>query len=261
MDNRRMCPQCRAFITNKDRVCPYCGEKVGPRAIDLRNSGEMLMGFIPSARFVTVIILLIDFALFAGSLRGGEALFMAGAERRDLVFGYHQWYRLVTAGFLHGGWIHILMNSWVLFDLGAQVEELYGPPRFLVLFLGSSTLGFLASAYFGSNMVASVGSSAGIMGLIGAMIALAVRTRNSMGQSIRGFYIRWAIYGLLFGLLPGIDNTAHVGGLAGGFALAYLAGTPKLVNTTGENFWRAAAAASVLITVFCFFQLYRHIPQ
>jgi rhomboid protease GluP len=259
MDNRRMCPQCRAFITNKDRVCPYCGEKVGPRAIDLRNSGEMLMGFIPNARYVTVMILLVDFALFAGSLLGGEGLYAAGAERGFEVFRLHQWYRLVTAGYLHGGWLHILMNAWVLFDLGAQVEEIYGPPRLIVFFFVSSALGFLASAWFGSGMVPSVGSSAGIFGLIGAMIALGVRTRNSMGQSIRALYIRWAIYGLLFGLLPGIDNTAHIGGLASGFAVAYLAGTPRLAGST-ESFWRAAAGVGVLVTVFCFYQLYLHIP-
>jgi rhomboid protease GluP len=265
MDNRRMCPQCRAFITNKDKVCPYCGEKVGPRAIDLRNSGEMLMGFIPSARFVTVMILLVDFALFAGSLAGnGTGLYAAGAERGFEVFRLHQWYRLVTAGYLHGGWLHIVMNSFALFSLAAQVEEVYGPPRFIVLFSVSSALGFLASGYFGSPMAASVGSSAGIMGLIGAMIALGLRTRNSMGDSIRGFYIRWAVYGLLFGLLPGIDNTAHIGGLASGFAVAYLAGTPKLVRTTGESVWRAAAGVCVAVTIFCFYQMYLHlavIPQ
>lgn len=254
-----MCSQCRAFITVKDRVCPYCGEKVGPRAIDLRNSGEMLMGFIPSARFVTVMILLVDFALYAGSVRS-DALFQAGAERGLEVFRLHQWYRLVTAGYLHGGLLHIGMNAWVLFDLGAQVEEIYGPPRFITLFAVSSALGFLASAFFGSPMIPSVGSSAGIFGLIGAMIALGVRTRNSMGQSIRALYIRWAIYGLLFGLLPGIDNKAHIGGLIGGFALAYVAGTPRLTQTAGETFWRVAAGICIAVTAFCFYQLYLHIP-
>lgn len=255
-----MCPQCRAFITSKDRVCPYCGEKVGPRAIDLRSGSEVLMGFLPSARFATVMILLVDFALFAGTLGGGQGLFSAGAETGFHVFRLHQWYRLVTAGFLHGGWLHILMNAWVLFDLGAQVEEIYGPPRFLVFFLISSTLGFLASAFFNAPMVPSVGSSAGIFGLIGAMIALGVRTRSALGQAIRGQYIRWAIYGLLFGLLPGIDNTAHVGGLVSGFAMGYLAGTPRLPGSREENIWQGLAAACVAATLYSFYQLYLHIP-
>src|SRR5580693_962423 len=52
MDSRRMCPQCRAFITSKDRVCPYCNEPVGPRAIDRRSPSPILGGLIPHARFL-----------------------------------------------------------------------------------------------------------------------------------------------------------------------------------------------------------------
>ena len=53
-----------------------------------------------------------------------------------------QWWRLVTAGFLHGGLFHILMNSWVLFDLGAQVEQVYGARRMLVFYFVSTVGGF-----------------------------------------------------------------------------------------------------------------------
>jgi hypothetical protein len=83
-----------------------------------------------------------------------------------------------------------------------------------------------------------------------------------MGQAIRAHYVRWAIYGLLFGLLPGISNTAHVGGLAAGFGVAYLAGTPMLVqDSPKENFWRVAAGICVLLTLFSFFQLYQQISS
>src|SRR5436190_20905352 len=68
MDSRRMCPHCRAFITNKDRVCPYCNEKVGARAVERRDTGEMLAGFIPHARFTTVIILLINFGVYIATV-------------------------------------------------------------------------------------------------------------------------------------------------------------------------------------------------
>ena len=60
MDQRRMCPNCRAFITTQDKVCPYCNERVGPRAAERRNPGAILGGFIPHARFVTMIILTIN---------------------------------------------------------------------------------------------------------------------------------------------------------------------------------------------------------
>ncbi len=261
MDNRRMCPNCRAFITSGDKVCPYCGEKVPPRAIDLRDTGQMLMGFIPSARFVTSIILLINFAFFLGStqFKAGYAIVEAGIETGAAIRVYHQYYRLITAGFLHGGWLHILMNCWVLWDLGAQVEELYGAPRMTVFYFLSTVAGFLTCAYW-NPQAPTLGASAGLFGLIGAMIALGVRTRNSMGQAIRAHYIRWAIYGLLFGLLPGISNAAHLGGLAAGFGVAYLASTPLLrQDAPSENFWRGAAGLCVVLTLYSFFQLYQQL--
>lgn len=268
MDTRRMCPHCRAFITTKDRVCPYCNEPVGPRAIDVRNPGAILGGVIPNAGFLTAIVLLINIALYVATVvysmaanpgafmnLDGETLFRFGAKlgRHPSEVGY---WRLVTAGFLHGGLFHILMNSWVLYDLGKQVEELYGSARFIVTYFVSTVTGFLASSYWSPSL--SVGASAGLFGLIGAMIALGVGSRSSMGSAIRGMYLRWAIYGLLFGLLPGlrIDNAAHIGGLAGGFVVAYMAGTPRLVANTAERVWRIAAWVCVVITALCFLQMF-----
>ena len=257
-----MCPHCRAFITSSDRVCPYCNEKVGPRAIEQREPGAILGGFIPHARYTTIIILVINFGLFvATSVYGnnvGEnrALMAFGAKCRFAIFTYHQWWRLVTAGFLHGGIAHILMNSWVLFDLGAQVEEVYGTSRMIVFYFVSTVCGFFLSTLWNPGI--SVGSSAGIFGLIGAMIALGVRHRSALGDHIRGLYIRWAIYGLLFGLLPffAIDNAAHVGGLAGGFGVAYIAGLPRISSGINEKLWRIVAGICVGITVFCFLEMY-----
>lgn len=262
-----MCPHCRAFITTKDRVCPYCNETVGPRAVD-RESGPVLGGFVPHARFVTVMILLVNFSLYAATTLwsmksdGGGAFDIDG--RTLILFGGKfgpllqagQWWRLVTAGFLHGGILHILMNSWVLFDLGAQVEEIYGTSRLIVFYFAATVLGFLASAWWSPGL--SVGASAGLFGLIGAMIALGLRHRNAMGDAIRGLYVRWAIYGLLFGLLPGlrVDNAAHLGGLAAGFGVAWLAGTPRLTSTLAEQAWRVASWACLGLTGLAFLEWY-----
>jgi rhomboid protease GluP len=268
METRRMCPHCRAFITNKDRVCPYCDEKVGPRAIE-RREGGMLGGFIPHARFVTVMILLMNFglyiatALYSMRMGNGEAvwnidartLFEFGAKYRGAILA-GQWWRLVTAGFLHGGLLHILMNSWVLFDLGAQVEEVYGTWRLMVIYFVATIFGFLASTWWSPSL--SVGASAGLFGLIGAMIALGTMHRSELGSAIRGMYVRWAIYGLLFGLLPGfrVDNAAHIGGLGAGFVTAWLAGQPRLVMNWREWVWRGAAFACLLLTALSFVQMY-----
>ena len=270
MDQRRMCPHCRAFITNRDRVCPYCNQEVGPRAVDRRNPVDLLGGFIPHARFVTTIILVINFGLYlatvvfsqrlgAGGLLDvdGRALIAFGAKYRELILGYHEWWRLVTAGFLHGGLLHIGMNSWVLFDVGAQVEDIYGGSRLIVVYFVATVLGFLLSTFWTPAL--SVGASAGIMGLIGAMIALGVRNRHSSaGAAVRGVYLRWAIYVLILGLLPGlhIDNAAHVGGLAGGYGVAWLAGTPRIQNAPSERLWQVAAALCVVITAASFLMMY-----
>jgi membrane associated rhomboid family serine protease len=269
METRRMCPHCRAFITNMDRVCPYCHEAVGPRAIDLRNPRDFLGGLIPHAKATTTIFLMINVLLYLATVvygmnAGNSSAFMNldlltlyrfGAKfRQNILEG--QWWRIVTAGFLHGGLMHIAMNMWVLMDLGAQVEEVYGTSRYVVIYLCSSVGGFLLSTYWSD--APSVGASAALFGLIGAMIALGVRSRTSMGAAIRGMYIRWAIYGLLFGLLKffHIDNAAHIGGLTTGFALAYLAGTPRIQSAPREQAWRFAAWACVAVTAYCFLKMY-----
>jgi rhomboid protease GluP len=270
MDTRRMCPHCRAFITDKDRTCPYCNEHVGPRAIDQRSPADVLGGLIPHERFTTTIFLLVNFGLYVAmviySMGLGNSSAIMGFDMMTLhQFGDKdpraillggQWWRIGTAGFLHGGLLHIGMNCWVLYDLGTQVEEVYGTSRYVVFYLLSSIGGFLLSTYW--SLAPSVGASAALCGLIGAMIALGVRSKTSMGAAIRGQYIRWAIYILLFGLLPmfHIDNAAHIGGLATGFVLAYVAGTPRISSSPGEQAWRWAAWAAVALTVYCFVKMY-----
>ena len=261
MEKRRMCPHCRAFITTSDRRCPYCNEVVGPRAAE-REPQPILGGFIPHARFTTILILVINVglyiatAVYAGRVGEGAALVAFGAKQRILILGYHQWWRLVTAGFLHGGITHILMNSWVLYDLGAQVEEVYGTSRMIVFYFVSTIGGFFLSTLWSPAL--SVGSSAGIFGLIGAMIALGVRHRSALGDQIRGLYIRWAIYGLLFGLLPffQIDNAAHIGGLAAGFGSAYIAGLPRISSRTTEKMWRILGLICIALTLLSFLCMY-----
>ena len=267
MDNRRMCPNCRAFITTSDRTCPYCGQQVGPRAIDVRKPGEILGGLIPQAHFTTILILVINFGFFLGttflarSMGESAAIGAMGAKFGPLIFQDHEYWRLVTAGFLHGGWLHILMNSWVLYDLGAQVEQVYGTPRFLVLYFAGTVGGFYLSA-IENPLVPSLGSSAGIMGLIGAMIAFGVANRSSVGRAIRNFYGRWVVYIIAFGLIPGfsVDNWAHIGGLAAGFAIGYAAGTPVRSSAGREGMWRVLAAICVILTAWSFFLVYKNFP-
>ncbi|MGH9660319.1 MAG: rhomboid family intramembrane serine protease, partial [Bryobacteraceae bacterium] len=233
---------------------------------DLRDPAGAIGGLIPHARFTTSMILILNFAFFAATMlasmqgRGpvfdidGYVLLRFGAKYSAAILQDGDWWRLVTAGFLHGGVLHILMNSWALFDLGAQIEEIFGARRLIVFYFVSTVTGFLASTYWSNTL--SVGASAAIFGLIGAMIAYG--RKSAYGAALRPLYVRWAIYGLVFGLLPGlaIDNAAHVGGLAGGFVCAYFTDEPRAFGSKTETLWRIAAWLCAVTTGACFLLMY-----
>lgn len=258
-----MCPNCRAFVSADDRVCPYCDAPLGARAVETRPSSEG--GLLSHGRFCTTILLVINFGLYAAttlhSMQGAEGQLVTDIDPRTLLlFGAKfppaifagQWWRLVTAGFLHGGIIHILMNSWVLWDLGATVEEFYGTRRYVVIYFYATVIGFLASTWWSNAL--SIGASAGLFGFIGAMIALGIKSQTSMGAAMKAHYTQWAIWGLVMGFLPMFraDNAAHLGGLAAGFLVAYAAGTPKLIDNWQEKLWGALAIVCLLITAVSF---------
>jgi rhomboid protease GluP len=257
-----MCPNCRAFITTDDKICPYCQGEVAPRAVDRRSPSDAAGGLIPHARFTTTMILLVNTGLYVAMMlyhaqANGGNVGLDMDTKTEYLFGSNypggEWWRLITAGFLHGGLLHILMNSWVLFDLGPQVDEAFGTPRYLVFYLVSTVTGFMTSSYFGYR---SVGASAGICGLIGAMIALHTRDHSSYATAMRRQYIQWVIYLLIFGfVVPNVDNAAHVGGLVGGFVLAYVAGTPRY-SQAAESFWKIAAGGALALTAYAFLKMY-----
>jgi len=267
-----MCPNCRAFITSDDKICPYCQAQVGARIIEQRSPSDVLGGLIPHERFVTMLILLINTGMYVATMlrtqqQGGsgfgdpslQTLVDFGAKYGPYILYRGEWWRLITAAFLHGGLLHILMNSWVLFDLGPQVNQAFGTPRFLTIYFVSSVTGYLASLYWSSAV--SIGASAGLCGLIGAMIAFGTRDRSAFGAALRRQYIQWVIYLLIFGfVIPNVDNSAHLGGLAGGFVAAYLAGTPGFSGAK-ESFWRLAAGLSLAVTVWAFFEMFMHLTS
>jgi rhomboid protease GluP len=268
-----MCPNCRAFITTDDKVCPYCDLRLETRAVDKRSPADVLGGLIPHARFTTMMILLVNVGMYIATVlysmrgnRGGgmdldvQTLLDFGAKYSYAIFALGQWWRLITAGFLHGGLLHIGMNMWVLFDLGVQVEQTYGTSRYLVFYFVSTVCGYLASSWWAPN-TPSIGASAGIFGLIGAMIALGMRDRSAYGAMVRSVYTRWAMYGLALGILPSffgisfMDNAAHIGGISSGFVIAYVAGTPRFSRAV-ETAWRAAAGVALALTALAFAEMF-----
>lgn len=262
-----MCPNCRAFITIDDKVCPYCDVQLGSRAVDFRMPDNLLGGILPSTRFLTTLILIVNSGLYVAtmvhSLNAGNPSGLTDIDGRTLVdFGAKfgpalaagQWWRLVTAGFLHGGLMHIAFNTMSLLDLGANVEELYRTSRMTVIYLVSTAMGFLFS-YFWSPMSISIGASAGIFGLLGAMLAWGQRwQRTSMGSAVKSHYSRWLVWGLIMSFMPSIDLGAHLGGLAGGFAVGWIAGEPNH-SRTADQIWDWASYLSAVILLYCFAQV------
>jgi membrane associated rhomboid family serine protease len=265
---QKMCPACRALVDRKERVCPFCNERL------TRGSGgpldRLLSSVIPDQMRYTVYFLTINAVLFMMTLaasmnRMGGGLspsFLFGSidgytlvrfgAKYGLLIAAGEWWRMVTPIFLHGSLLHIGMNSWVLYDLGPAVEGLYGRQRFLALYILTGIAGNLASYWWSPNGI-SIGASGALMGLIGAMITYGYRNRGRLGESVRNMYIRWAIYVLIFGFMfPMIDNAAHLGGLLAGMVLGWLVSDMPSVTSGSIYFWKALQFVLVLLVIGSF---------
>jgi rhomboid protease GluP len=137
-----------------------------------------------------------------------------------------QWWRLVTYMFLHGGLLHIGFNMWCLWDLGALAESLYGRWTFGAIYLVTGIAGGLASVGWNPHVL-SVGASGAIFGLAGALIASFYLGEFSLpsiaiGGTLRSLLV-FAGFNLFFGgVVGGIDNACHIGGLVSGLILGAL---------------------------------------
>jgi rhomboid protease GluP len=156
-----------------------------------------------------------------------QSLFLFGASGAGPVFQYGRWWTVLSAGWLHGGILHILFNMMWIRQLAPATAELYGPSRMVIVYTVAGITGFLASTAMGTlfflprilrGAVLTVGASAPIFGLLGALIYYGRRSGSSMvGDQAKS----WAIMLLIFGfIMPNVDNWAHLGGLAGGYAAA-----------------------------------------
>ena len=135
-----------------------------------------------------------------------------------------EWWRLLSSMFLHSGAIHLGLNMLSLYFLGSFVEQAFGRSRFLALYLLSGVSGGLAYLYFGPFGQPAVGASGAIFGLLGGVLGYALRRGSFSWQNplIRQLLILLALNLYLGFSIPNVSNTAHIGGLAGGFAFGWL---------------------------------------
>jgi rhomboid protease GluP len=152
----------------------------------------------------------------------GEVLRM-GALVPALVAEGEAW-RLVTSAFLHSGLVHLMLNMISLYFLGSFAEVVFGRSRFLALYFISGIAGGLAYLYFGSFNAPAVGASGAIFGLLGGVFGFAIRrgTFSMRNPVISQLLILTALNLFLGATIPGVSNTAHIGGLIGGLVFGYL---------------------------------------
>jgi rhomboid protease GluP len=219
-----------------------------------------LAGLTPRG-FVTEALIAINVLVFVAMVVRGVSptspkisdLLAWGADYGPRAAGGQGW-RLVTAMFVHIGFLHVAMNMYVLWGVGRLIERVFGNVGFLVLYFASGLAGSVASIYW-SPYVVSAGASGAIFGVYGGLGGFLVRQRASIPREALTALSRGAIlfvgYNLLFGLGLNksgevhVDMAAHLGGLAGGF-LAGLALAHPLDAAGASTRPRRAVAVAVV---------------
>jgi rhomboid protease GluP len=236
-----VCTSCGNLVGVNDETCYSCGRRnpgLWGFAPVLRRLGHD-MGFVPFVTGFCLVLYALTYLLSAGQASGRgvftflspstATLGMFGASGALPVFELHRWWTVLSAGWLHGGLLHIFFSLLWIRQLAPTVGELYGPGRMVIIYTAGSIAGFGLSSLAGQYLSfmplpflrgagITVGASAPIFGLLGAVVYYGRRTGSSLASSQAWSY---AIPLFIFGLIiPGIDNYAHAGGFGGG----YLAG-------------------------------------
>jgi rhomboid protease GluP len=191
--------------------------------ISRRVDFERRMRRVPPVTLATLALLAAIFVseVRLGALTSKESIIAMGALARDRVAAGEYW-RLLTAPWLHGGTEHLVGNGIALYILGMVCETAFGRAQLVVLYVLSGLAGSLVSVLVSAGP--SLGASGAIFGLQGAAIVLLRRERERLLVRDRrvGFVLLiWAIYSIASGLTdPFIDNGAHIGGALGGALIA-----------------------------------------
>jgi len=229
-----------------DDTCYNCGRRnpgLWGFAPALRSLGRDL-GFVPFV--IGTCIVLYGLTLVASRGRigmgglfdmlspSGTALLLFGASGAAPVFLAGRWWTVLSAAWLHGSALHILMNMMVVRQLAPAVADVYGPARMVIVYTAGAIAGFALSSVAGAFLPAipilppfvylsgsrfTVGASASIAGLLGAVLYYGRRGGSTIARSYAMSYVMMLLF---IGLIPGIDNYAHAGGFGGGYLAAVL---------------------------------------
>lgn len=174
-----------------------------------------------------------------------------GANSAASVVEDHQYWRLLSATFLHAGVLHIALNMLGLWEAGKQLNRLYGNAQFLMIYFASALVGSALSLHFSAQQAVSVGASGAVFGVLGALLTAMYRHRGripgTMSKNVMSSQLVFLVYALGQGFAKeGIDNAAHVGGLLAGSLLAWLL-AGKLDETQGLRRRQVTVMAGLLL--------------
>lgn len=233
-----ICTSCGVLVGVNDEACYHCGRRnpglwgYGPA---LRRLGNDL-GFVPIVIGATIVLYAVSLILSREGIQvmlspSTSILILMGASGAYPVFAFDRWWTVLTAGWLHAGVLHILFNVLWIRQLAPEIASLYGAGRMVIIYTAAGVVGFTLSSVAGYYLVGfpipflrgagvTVGASAPIFGLLGALVHYGRRTGSShIGQAGLQYALLMGVFGLIF---PGVDNYAHAGGFAGGYLASLL---------------------------------------
>jgi len=209
--------------------CPECAG--GGRGFSIGGRQRRVRVWLTIGRpgGVTTTLIALNILMFLVEVVvGGPGAFLAGPSNQKAVdlgalfppavaIG-HQYWRLITAMFLHAGIIHIALNMYALYLFGYLIEEAFGKLRFIAIYLACGFLASVASFAFGPVLEVGVGASGAIFGLLGAWVAYNFRRRDTQYNraQLQSAYVLIVLNLILSFSISGIDWRAHVGGLVAG---------------------------------------------
>ena len=256
-----MCQACRALIEPSSSRCPMCGLEAvpAPRARADERAG--------SEHFFSRLILTINIALYVLMLmvdlrNETETALMGPSDSVFLDFGglfvpaiaTGDWWRLVTPNFIHLGIIHLMFNSIALYQIGPQVEEVYGSQKFILLYVVTGIFSCISSYAVGIN---GAGASGAIFGLIGLMAVYGYRLGGAVGRALMRQMLIWAVFGVVV-TFASANQVAHISGFLTGAALGFLVKGEHPSSSRAAMAWNVAAVGSSLLVVISFVMVALH---
>ena len=210
---RPICPDCMVAAPVGFQ-CPACVRQAEEGS---RTPLTPMGGSLVKRATVTQVLIGINVAVFLLGLLFDSALLAADYGMQPATIALQgEWWRLLTAAFLHAGLLHIAFNMYVLCSLGPTLESLFGHVRFLILYLVSALGGSIASYAFSPPNILGVGASGAVFGLMAALLVVGKKHERDVTQVL----VLLAINLVIGFLAPGIDWRAHIGGALTGAAVA-----------------------------------------